>query len=161
MAPARAEQEERFVTDAGDDALLDACGAPAVAASTAWMAQRSMWSLEPASPELDAFRRLTLRVCRQLGKSVGQVRDQRGLLVRAGFSPVRTTASCVAAGDADRTRRAARGHINVLRSARFARAAVESGAASVADLDAMAEALRRWGERPDAVEVVLWRASVG
>ena len=121
----------------------------------------TMWSLEPAAPGLDAFRRVTLQVYRYLGKSADQVRDQRGLLARAGFDPVRTTATCVAAGDADGIRRAARGHINVLRSARFTRAAVESGAASTADLDEMAEALRRWGERPDAVQVILWRASIG
>lgn len=118
------------------------------------------WSLVPAAPELDALRQLTLQVRRQLGKSADQVRDQRGLLVRAGFDPVRTTARCVTAGDADQTRRAARGHINVLRCAQFTRAATETGAASAPDLDEMAKALRRWGERPDAVEVILWRATI-
>lgn len=121
----------------------------------------SVWFLEPATPVLDAFRDLSLRVAAFNGASPTYARQQRSLLVQAGCTTTSSAASCISRGSADEIAASVQAHITRLQSPAFYPVAIEQGWATETSLAQMADELRAWGVRADAFEAIMWRESVG
>lgn len=121
----------------------------------------SVWLLEPTPPLLDQFRTLSLRVAAHHGASPTYARHQRELLVAAGFGRSIASASCVSRGTVEQTCPGAQSHAARLHSPELRNVAIGQGWATEADLANMEAAVRAWGERLDAFELVLWREIVG
>ena len=83
----------------------------------------------------------------------------RGLLNAAGFVRVVGSASLETCGTADEVRLTSQEAIEVLR--RYFPKAVELGWIEQAELDRIVEAMRAWGEHPDAFTAMPWFEAVG
>ncbi len=110
----------------------------------------------PSTPLLDQLGALLIRAMEQKGGSPMYARHQRRLLLEAGFARAEASARAVARGTPEVTRSAPDRIIGRLRPT-----ILEQGWADEETLDAMAEELRAWGERPDSFSAFLFCEAVG
>jgi len=109
----------------------------------------------PTNPILDAWDALRTRTIAHNGGSPFYASNQRALLREAGFRQTEGGAWMAgadrsgAAGTLDTTRSSAQAHLARLRGS-VEQLALQQGWASQEELDAMADALVAWGDRPDA-----------
>lgn len=121
----------------------------------------SMWTLEPMTPYLEEIRQLILRYAIYQGASPTYARSQRSLLLEAGFERTEALASCVSNGTIERTRTSARGYAARMQSAEFRQIAIEQEWCDEARLETLCKEIQKWGERPDAFELLVWRSIIG
>jgi SAM-dependent methyltransferase len=116
---------------------------------------------EPRDALVEQARSLLLRVWQHDGGDPYYPRHQRRLLREAGF--VRTVGSATARcyGTPERTRFFASFFITLMEQPSFVRTVVEQGWADSAALAAMREAVRAWGEHPDAYLAFTFAEAVG
>jgi len=104
----------------------------------------------PTNPALEAWDPLPFRTIAHHGGRPYYGASQRELLRAAGFTRAEGQARALTFGTMEATRRKAQGDLARLRDT-VSPVALAEGWASQAELDAMAEALRAWGEHPDAL----------
>ncbi len=121
----------------------------------------SLWFFEPVLPGVEEARRLALLVAASNGASPTYARQQRHLLIEAGFPRVEASASCVSNGTLEQTKASARALMARLRSSSFQETVVQQGWSDAATLEILCAEVQAWGERPDAFEGLVWRAAVG
>ena len=105
----------------------------------------------PSSPALERLNELRRRVLAHNGASPHYARNQRALLLEAGFVRSEAKATIFSVGTAESTRREAAAAAVMLRS--VLETATEQGWTTPAEAEALLEELARWGERPDAFHV--------
>jgi SAM-dependent methyltransferase len=119
------------------------------------------WFFEPATPLLETFRELSLRVAEANGNSPTYSRHLRRLLLDVGFVRTALHTSTASRGTAEEVRRASIFDMDRLQAANFRDTALREGKADDATLSAIEAELRHWGQRPDASAVVLWHEALG
>jgi SAM-dependent methyltransferase len=120
------------------------------------------WGAElffPETPVVEQFRALRVRVRQENGSDPYFGRQQRRCLLEAGFARAEATASVGSAGSLDETRGRAPWYKAQLQG--FGRTAIAAGWIDQATVDAMAEAIDAWSERPDAFSVGVWCEAIG
>jgi ubiquinone/menaquinone biosynthesis C-methylase UbiE len=115
----------------------------------------------PPSPSIDRFFGLVRRFGEEAGASPTYARDQRRLLLEAGFARTQGFAFAACDGEIEATRRTAASYAGWFRNPRFVRMVTENGWADAVELEAMRDELLAWGERPDAFYVRLECAALG
>lgn len=113
----------------------------------------------PETPRLKRMFELWVRVLEHNGGSPHYARNQRQLLVAAGFERVTTSVMPLTYTSAEVTRRNAQGTRNVFLG--LARTAIEQGWTDHAETNAICDDILAWGERPDAFGMTLWFSTVG
>ncbi len=119
------------------------------------------WLWSPATPLLEQAFQLFLRVDEQQGGSPYYARDQRRLLRAAGFERTEGFATAQSFGRPEMTRAFAAGFPAQLREPSFLTTVQEHGWADEALLAAMGDAVRQWGEDPDAFLAFIMCAALG
>jgi len=117
----------------------------------------------PANPLLDRMWALWSRVVQQNGGDPFRARHHRRLLLDAGFERAEASATVTAGGHwgtAEGTRFVATAIVNYLEEPAFVEVALGQGWVDRPTLAAMADAVRAWGERPDAFLAFLACAAV-
>ena len=104
---------------------------------------------------------LVARVWRRTGADPCVGRRHRALLHQAGFTGVEAGATAATAGTAEETRRAAEALARGLLDGPTGAEAVAREWADRARLEALAAALRAWGEHPGAFRTSFWCTAVG
>jgi SAM-dependent methyltransferase len=127
-------------------------------------ARHSDWGaflFAPASPIASRFFALFQQYMRYCGGDPEFGRHQVATLRAAGFTRIRPSASCDCwTTDADSTRFVANFLATYSLSAEFAGPLVKLNLASEAELQAISDELRRWGENPDAFAAEPWGEAV-
>jgi SAM-dependent methyltransferase len=117
--------------------------------------------IAPPTPGIERLLALTLRIREHHGGSPFYARQQRRLLLEAGFVDVVAGVKADGGGTPELTRLVAHGLIARLRGPAGADAIVRRGWATRAELDAMFAEVRAWGERPDAFYAGLYCSAIG
>jgi SAM-dependent methyltransferase len=115
------------------------------------------WFIRPStSALLDQARELYLRVMRELGVDPGYARRLPGLLSAAGFVDVRVRPVLrVVGGSLESRQRMVADALAMLSAPVLSAVALERGWVSSNRLDAMRDAIRDWGTRPDASQAMV------
>ena len=119
----------------------------------------STWLIEPATPLLDLLRAWRLQVYAHNGGDAGYARHQRRLLLAAGFARAECRVGVREFGTPEGVQEHTRIFAEQLRA--FAPTIVQAGFADAATVEAVAEELRAWGERPDATAAFMVFRSLG
>jgi SAM-dependent methyltransferase len=115
----------------------------------------------PDSPVASRFFELFREYMRICGGEPNLGRYQLAALRAAGFERIKPSASCDCwTTDSDSTRIVAAFLASYCTSVEFGEQVTELNLASQADLTAIAEELRRWGENPDAFAAETWGEAV-
>ncbi|MBV9543210.1 MAG: hypothetical protein JOY61_02400 [Chloroflexi bacterium] len=100
-----------------------------------------------------------------MAASLEYARQQRALLLGAGFTQTElsVTASCHVGGTCRGTTEAAEqwAETYLWLLGDFAQQAVTAGWIDPAGVEAMAAEVRRWADRPDAFEAIIWCEALG
>ncbi|MGI8552506.1 MAG: class I SAM-dependent methyltransferase [Dehalococcoidia bacterium] len=121
------------------------------------------WStglLAPSTPLLETMRELEIRVRHYQGGNVYYARNQRRLLLEAGFSRTVGSVSCGSSGTVEATRRDAASDVGRFRGS-IAPTAISQGWANPEQIEAMCAEMLVWGERPDAFSAGIACEAVG
>jgi ubiquinone/menaquinone biosynthesis C-methylase UbiE len=118
-----------------------------------------LWS--PPSDLLDTFQAIFLAMMTDNGASLSYARRQRHLLLEAGFSRTCGWATATSFGSLAETRYLAESWREIAASARFQRFALVTGLADDSRLSQIPDAVRRWGEQPDAFAALLVCTAMG
>ena len=110
---------------------------------------------EPVSPALDRWRELYLAVCRRNGAFPDAGRHLLRWAHEAGFADVEYSTSNWTFSSPDDVAWWADLWADRSVHSSFAEQAVEYGLASPADLQAVSDGWRAWGEHPDALIIIL------
>ena len=116
---------------------------------------------EPSNRLVELAMELTFKVWRHNGGDPFYPRHQRRLLREAGFARTAGSASAGGRGTPAETRAWAELVIAHNRAPAFVQTVLEQGWADEATLTATYEALRAWGEHPDALEAVIMCEAIG
>ncbi len=119
------------------------------------------WLLEPSTELLRRYHQLHMRIQEHNGGDYGMARHNRGLLSEAGFVRVEGSAIANYVGTAEGTRLRASVMLDRLADATFTAVALEKGWASEAELAAMADDARAWGDSPHAFWSVIACSAIG
>jgi SAM-dependent methyltransferase len=113
----------------------------------------------PATPLLDRWLEVRVRVRRHNGGDPFVSRRYRQLLLEAGFARAAASASIDCAGSPEETRR----HAEFLKAqlAGFAGTAIAQGWIDRAAVDATAAEIDAWAQRPDAFSATTWCQALG
>src|SRR6516225_8628807 len=115
--------------------------------------------VSPATPLIERFGALLIRVREHNGSHPLIGAQYRGLLREAGFARSEATASVEYAGSLEATRRFAAWRKAQLGG--LARTALAQRWADHATIDAMAADFDAWAERPDAFSATMWCEAIG
>jgi len=113
----------------------------------------------PGTPLLTEMFDLWTRILVHNGASPFYARNQKQLLVEAGFDRVSATAFPLTYDTPDATRRNAAGTRNVFES--LARTAIAQGWIDAARVELISNDISAWGENPAAFGLTLWFSAVG
>jgi len=113
----------------------------------------------PETPLREKAQELNKRIRLHNGGDSDTGAHHRELLLAAGFVRTVASASAIASGTLEETRRSAAGFNNVLRGS--TRTALTEGWVTQAEVDAMLAANEAWGEREDAFAVQLRCNAIG
>jgi hypothetical protein len=117
--------------------------------------------LTPSNPLLDLALHLLVRIWTHNGGNPFYARHQRRLLREAGFVRTAASASAEFRGTPETVRAFAELAIAHHSAPDFVQTVLEQGWADQATLAAMYEALRAWGENPDAYQAVVMCEAIG
>jgi ubiquinone/menaquinone biosynthesis C-methylase UbiE len=116
---------------------------------------------EPRDPLVELAMELIFKVMRHNGGDAFYPRHQRRLLREAGFARTAGSASAGCRGTADATRTWAEAVIEHNSAPAFVQTVLEQGWADQATLAATHDAMRAWGEHPDAYQAVMMCEAIG
>jgi SAM-dependent methyltransferase len=117
--------------------------------------------MAPTLPLIDELQALQMRLLDHHGASPFYARHQRRLLLEAGFARSEGQVSVFGGGTPELTRRHAAIVQARLRGPAAAELAIEQGWVTRERLEAMLDAMRAWGERPDAFYAMTICSAVG
>jgi len=115
--------------------------------------------LEPATPLLQEWLELRVRVRKHDGGDSSRARHHRELLLDSGFARADAAAGVTSAGSLAETRRSA-----AFEKAQFdglVRTALTEGWLDDARAEAMGKEILDWGERPNAFSATVWCETLG
>lgn len=118
-----------------------------------------IWS--PSTHLFEQFQSLFSRVLEYNGASLYYARNQRQLLLEAGFARSESYTFSLTFGNAEATKISAASWEECARSQAFREVAIGQGWIDEASLEDMCAELRTWGDRPDAFNALLSCASLG
>lgn len=113
------------------------------------------FAVAPADPRLDRWLEIYRQITKHNGAEANAGRYLPGWVQAAGFSDVRVTSSTWTFADPDSRAWWGAMWADRVQQSSYADQAIEYGSADRADLDAIADAWRRWAAQPDGIFVAV------